>query len=41
MNLETKTETRTEHKASVETRHLNLALQGGGAHGNASAGLRT
>jgi NTE family protein len=33
MKLETKTETRPQRNASVETRHLNLALQGGGAHG--------
>ena len=33
MNLETKSEIRASGNASVETRHLSLALQGGGAHG--------
>jgi NTE family protein len=33
MNVETKTEVRPAGNASVETRHLSLALQGGGAHG--------
>src|SRR4051812_22763051 len=33
MNLETKTQTRPGRNASVETRQLNLALQGGGSHG--------
>lgn len=33
MNLETKTEVDVAGNASVETRHLSLALQGGGAHG--------
>jgi NTE family protein len=33
MNLETKTEIGSAGNASVETRHLSLALQGGGAHG--------
>ena len=33
MNLETKATPRVAANASVETRRLNLALQGGGAHG--------
>jgi NTE family protein len=33
MNLETKSEIHAAGNASVETRRLNLALQGGGAHG--------
>ncbi|WP_395019847.1 patatin-like phospholipase family protein [Dongia sp.] len=33
MNLETKSEISPAGNASVETRHLSLALQGGGAHG--------
>jgi NTE family protein len=33
MNLETKSEVRTAGNASVETRRLSLALQGGGSHG--------
>jgi len=33
MNLETKTAPRAANNSSVETRHLSLALQGGGAHG--------
>lgn len=33
MKLESRTESRPTRNASVETRHLNLALQGGGAHG--------
>jgi NTE family protein len=33
MKLETRSESRTHSNASVETRRLNLALQGGGAHG--------